>query len=1267
MRKAAADWSAAAELHPPAGAVGDLMRHRDHNGCRDACTPLSGATCAGSDAPDGGTCGGSKWLGGLLEADRIAAALRASEQRFRDFAAASSDWFWECDTQLRFTWFSDSAGELCGIAPQRLIGRTRQEIGFGFCDAAAMDSHMAELLAHRPFRDFRYRTRTDSGELVWFSISGIPVFDPSGNFRGYRGTGCNVTSEVLADQRAEKAQQRLQDAIDSITHGFALFDADDRLVLCNDNYREALAGIADILEPGLRVEQLLTTALERGCIVVPEDQRATWVATQMQRRREGPAPRTFQTAAGRWIEVHEFLTRDGGRVVIRTDVTEAKRAEAALRRSQASLTKAQRIAHFGNWELCVNSSAMFWSDEIYGILGLARGKVAADHPGFLAAVHPADRPRVEQALAAALLDGIAYTIKHRVTRPDGSVHWVIQQGEVEFDAEAIPRAVVGTLQDVTDRRAAEQRLSESEERFRIAFETSADAISISRLRDGVYVDVNEAFARLFGYGKDDVIGRTSTELGIWPSLRAREEFVARLAAEQAIRDAVLQLRRMDGELRTMLVSASHCVLGDEPHLLASLRDITELQRNELELRKLWQAVEQSSVAVITTDAEGRIEYVNPCFTAITGYSRDEVVGRNPSILKSGLTPEHDYQRLWDTVTSGAAWQGEFCNRRKDGSLFWGVASISPVQADDGRITHFVGIQADITERKRAEQELRASEERFRSLVETSFLGICIERDGKPLFVNQTFAEIFGYDDIADVLALESLDPLGAFVEATAAAPGPQPRPTGRSVSPHELQGVRKDGSVVWLHAQSRTVPWNGGTAVQFTVLDITLRKRYEDRLQHQANFDPVTDLPNRTLAMDRLGSAIEAARRRATRVSLLFIDVDHFKKINDTLGHAAGDRFLRQLAQRLKASIRQMDTVARLGGDEFVVVLSDVRLRSDAEAIAAKIVEACAPPFLLDGQEAFVSLSIGIASFPDDGEDGETLLRHADAAMYVGKETGRSQVRLFTPELRQRSHNRIRMEVDLRHAIKRRELVLHYQPLIDIRTGQIIGAEALLRWFSAEHGELSPDQFVRLAEDTGMIVPIGEWALASGCRQMRRWIDAGHDHLSLSVNVSSRQFRDAPLLSAVRSALRENRLDPRSLELEITESLLIEDSPEIRSTIDRLVEDGVRLAIDDFGTGYSSLSYLNRFPLDTLKIDRSFTGGMLEDVGQSTLVDALIVLAHRLRLRVVAEGVESAEQLEFLRGRGCDLAQGFFFSPALPADEFLQLLDRQRQPAVATG
>jgi predicted signal transduction protein with EAL and GGDEF domain len=364
--------------------------------------------------------------------------------------------------------------------------------------------------------------------------------------------------------------------------------------------------------------------------------------------------------------------------------------------------------------------------------------------------------------------------------------------------------------------------------------------------------------------------------------------------------------------------------------------------------------------------------------------------------------------------------------------------------------------------------------------------------------------------------------------------------------------------------------------------------------------------------------------------------------------------------------MREGDTVARLGGDEFVVILPNLHERSDAEAVAARMGDAVNQPFVLNGQETFASLSVGIAIYPNDGHDAEHLMRHADAAMYQAKDEGRGTVRFFTPELRRRNADRMRLEVELRHALEREELSLCYQPLIDIRSGNIVGAEGLLRWLNPELGQISPDRFIPLAEDTGLILPIGEWVLETACREARAWIDAGFEGLCLSVNVSSRQFRGCTLADAVRRSLTDNRLEPAHLELEITESLLIEDVTEIKSTIDRLAECGIRLAVDDFGTGYSSLSYLNRFPLDTMKIDRSFTRGLLDDSAQAALVDALIVMAHRLKLRVVAEGVETCEQLEFLRAHGCDVAQGYLFSPPVPADRFRQMLhEAWSRPVIA--
>ena len=959
-----------------------------------------------------------------------------------------------------------------------------------------------------------------------------------------------------------------------------------------------------------------------------------------------------------WVEARGSCIRDGDNKPVRftgrmTDITGRMRAEATLRKSQISLANAQRIARLGNWDLNVGKNAFTWSDEIYRIFGRIPQSSPAAYDDFLDIVHADDRHRVRRAVDAALYQEAEYELEHRIVRPDGSIRIVRQQGEVTFDDTGNPLRMTGTVQDITERRLAEQTLHEFEERFRHAFQTSPDAVTISRLKDGLHVDVNDGFTNLSGYEKEDVLDRKAATVGFWADLKERKHLVARLRKEGQVRNMEIQVRHKDGRILTGMLSASTFMLNGEPHMLSIVRDVTELKRAEEELRKLWRAVEQGAAGVFITDTDGTIEYVNPKFTEMTGYSREEAVGRNPRVLKSGEVTREQYRKLWSTILRGREWRGELRNRRKDGTIYWANASISPVKDPRGRVTHFIGIQADITVQKEAEERLRASEERFRCLVESSVLGIVIEDEGRPLFANQTYADIFGYDSPGEILALGSLDALYTPTDLMRSKRYRNARRRGEhSPQEYEFQGLKKDGSLIWVRTQLNLVPWNGRSVIQSTVVDITLRKIYEERLHYQANFDAVTDLPNRTLALDRLNGAVARARRYSRKVGILFIDLDHFKKINDTMGHALGDELLKQSAQRITACVREEDTVARLGGDEFTVILPDIKISKDAESVARKILTAFSRPFVLDGNEAFVSTSVGITLCPDDGRDADLLMRNADAAMYQAKEQGRNTFRFFTPKLNERALERIQMESRLRRALDRKHLVLHYQPLIDIRSGRLIGAEALLRWRDPDMAAVKTEHFIRLAEETGLIVPIGEWVLRAACKQARVWKSRGLGNLRVSVNVSSRQFRGKTLVDAVTHALNRNRLPPDCLELEITEGLLMDDSPETKSAIRDLEAHGVRLAVDDFGTGYSSLRYLNRFPLDTLKIDRSFIRDIIEDGAHAPLVEAIIAMAHRLDLGVIAEGVETREQLDFLKARGCDVAQGFHFSPALPARDF---------------
>jgi diguanylate cyclase (GGDEF)-like protein/PAS domain S-box-containing protein len=449
------------------------------------------------------------------------------------------------------------------------------------------------------------------------------------------------------------------------------------------------------------------------------------------------------------------------------------------------------------------------------------------------------------------------------------------------------------------------------------------------------------------------------------------------------------------------------------------------------------------------------------------------------------------------------------------------------------------------------------------------------------------------------------------------------------------------------------------SGVVLTFSDVTEARRMAQQMAHQANHDGLTQLPNRQLFEDRLSHAIARAQRGGEALAVLFVDLDHFKRINDSLGHAAGDLLLRQVAARLQAGVREEDTVARLGGDEFVILLEDVPHAELATVVARKLVDALLPPFSVEAHEFFITCSIGISLFPKDGSDGPALLKNADTAMYRAKEQGRNTFRFYTAEMNVQILARLSLENELRYALERQQLQLHYQPQLDLASNRLIGVEALLRWHHPERGLIPPADFIPLAEDTGLILPIGEWVLRTACAQAKAWQTQGLAPLRVAVNLSVRQFLQADLAALVAQTLHDTGLAPHTLELEITESLLMRDLEGATVTLRALKTMGVQLAIDDFGIGYSSLSYLKRFPLDRLKIDRSFVRDLSSDPDDAAITLAIIAMAHSLRLRVLAEGVETPAQLAFLRAQHCNEIQGFFCSRPLPAEAMTHYLGTQ--------
>ena len=683
-------------------------------------------------------------------------------------------------------------------------------------------------------------------------------------------------------------------------------------------------------------------------------------------------------------------------------------------------------------------------------------------------------------------------------------------------------------------------------------------------------------------------------------------------------------------------------------------DITESKRAEADLRKLGRVLEQSPASVLITNTDGIIEYVNPRFEKVSGYSAAEAVGQNPRFLKSGDKTKEDYGEMWGSLLAGKEWRGVFHNKRKDGSIYWESASISPLRDERGKITHFIAVKEDITAQKRAEDQLRMNATVF----ETTAEGIMVtDEENQIKTVNPAFTRITGYSQEEVVGRTPSVLSSGrhskAFYEALWESVLQKGYWTG------EIWNRRKDGSVFpeWLSISA--IPGENGIAKEYVAVfsDITKHKEDEEQILYQANYDALTGLPNRSLLSDRLSQAIVAAHRESWMLAVLFVDLDHFKVVNDTFGHVVGDELLQLVSARIKACLRESDTVARFGGDEFIILLQDVTEMDSVAHIATNIIDNITRVFSLYGREIYIGASIGITVYPDDAVNADSLLRNADMAMYQAKERGRNTYQFFTASMQQHTLERQQLELDLRQAIKRNELEIYYQPVINASLNQVDSVEALLRWNHPHRGMVSPALFIPVAEDSGQIGPIGEWVMKGACEQLKRWHLAGFSDLKLAVNLSSRQRELGLQADFLKQVLDETGISSDFLTLEMTESLLMRDTEEAMTWLTSFKALGVKLSVDDFGTGYSSLSYLKRFPVDVLKIDRSFVCDLPEDLEDATLVKTIVAMADSLNLGLVAEGVETKEQAKFLVDAGCNNLQGFHYAKPMTASGLTEWLN----------
>jgi diguanylate cyclase (GGDEF)-like protein/PAS domain S-box-containing protein len=677
--------------------------------------------------------------------------------------------------------------------------------------------------------------------------------------------------------------------------------------------------------------------------------------------------------------------------------------------------------------------------------------------------------------------------------------------------------------------------------------------------------------------------------------------------------------------------------------------------NYLNLKLRSTTLEAAANGMVITDRQGTIVWANQAFSTMTGYSNEEVLGKNPRLLKSGEQPESYYAELWSTISSGKVWQGEIVNRRKDGTTYIEEMTITPVTQDLGSMTdtYFIAINQDITERKRAEEELYRAHQMLQTILDTIPQRVFWkDRNCTYLGCNRILATDAGLNSPAEIIGKSDFDLWSEMAEVYRADDKLVMEQGSAKLGYEEVQD-RPDGGRVWLRT-SKLPLWDRQgkvTGVIGTYEDITERKVAEQRIQFLAYYDDLTGLPNRTLLQDRLIKALASARRQKNKVALLFFDLDRFKTINDSLGHSVGDLVLKEVAERLKKWAREQDTVARVGGDEFVIVLTAVKDGADAAVAAERLMNVMTAEFVVQGRSLGISCSVGISIFPEHGAEGETLIKNADAAMYSAKERGCNNFQFFTKDMNANAVERLTLESGLRLALDKKELFLMYQPQIEIATGRIIGLEALLRWQHPELGLVPPDKFIRIAENSGLIMPIGEWVLRTACSQTRKWQDEGLPAVSVAVNVSAVQFRQAGFCELIRRVLHETGLAPQYLELELTENLLLSNEDVMLSVLQELKALGLKLAIDDFGTGYSSLSYLRQFPVGKLKIDRSFIRDIAVNPDDVAITTAIISMAKSLNLKVIAEGVEDEAQMTFLRAHQCDEIQGYYFSKPLAVDK----------------
>src|SRR6266581_2056248 len=1142
--------------------------------------------------------------------------LRLWEERFQALTELASEWYWEQDENCRFTLMTGSTLGHGGIDTKNFLGTHRWDrdaVPVG--DGGSWDKHKAALKARQPFTDFLFKRPGSQGEVRYISTSGQPVFDDKGRFRGYRG----IAKDITETKRAEELQSLEQSGAQWIAEAESVAAAMTAVIRaicetegweCGRYFRpDQEAGVLRFGEswgvPEPAIQQFIERS--RGITYKPG---------------VGLMGRVWQSGQPLWV----------------ADVTQDARA--------------------------IRSA---FTDDI-GIRG-----------GFVF-------PVISEAKAIGVL--------------------AFNSREARKADERLLKAILaigGQIGQFLERKRAE----EEQRRFRAAMDASADLMLLIDRASMRYIDVNDAACRALGYTREELLAMGPQDI----FSKSREELAQlydRMFASELTAPTVEGVyRRKDGS-QLLIEAHPRAVRSAAGDVVVSIaRDITERKRAE-QLLKL-----EHTVARYLADAENLQAGLKATLRAICeteGWDcgRYLLVDEAAGVLRLseawGIQSEGIERFLASSRTvsygpgvglAGSVWQSgqplwvpdidkDARTMQKSiardvglhGAVFFPVTTEGKtigvfafnsreIREPEERLLQAISVIGSqigqFVQRKQTEDTVRESEERFRSLTQLSS-DMYWEQDEQFRFTSMSGTG-------SQRVNLKTFPTIGKkrweqnYTNMTADAWAEHIATLEAHKPFREMELCRPDesGKKVWISIAGEPVFDSSGAFKGYRGVgkDISERKQDEERIQFLANHDALTSLPNRAMFNDVLNLAIQNARRYDRSFAVLFIDLDRFKNINDTLGHEAGDKLLQEMGSRLTQTVRSSDVVARLGGDEFVVLVQEVKEAKQVEAVARKVLSALVKPIVIQRQECRVTASIGICMYPAEAQGEQALMKNADIAMYRAKEDGKNTYKFYSEEMNIHSFERLAMETSLRRGLERSEFVLHYQAKLDLHTGKINGVEALVRWQHPDLGMVPPAQFIPLAEETGLIVPLGKWVLHTACAQSVAWLREGLPPLHMAVNLSARQFADEDLVKDIAAALENTGLQPELLELELTESMVIQNTERAGRVLAEIKKMGVRLAIDDFGVGYSSLTHLKRFPIDTLKVDRSFIRDLPQDLEDKAITEAIIAMGKSLNLTVVAEGVETLEQQTFLHDHACDEMQGYFFSKPIPGGEFAELLRKR--------